>query len=156
MQSLFDLGGSGCKCASRRTYTGSFAFPGGIERVSKIVMCIGTKLCFRTVYKNCRFPRIWDTHLNAVFVFKLITWPEVSTVGSPVRAVINDRSKLGLAVRSRSRAALSSPSADPQWRWSLLHKLWCQYCEPLLWPSRMVTSIELLSSVTYSISLPFG
>ena len=62
----------------------------------------------------------------------------------------------GLAVWSSSGAVLSSPSVDPQWRWSLLRKLWCQYCKLLLWLSRMVTSIELLSSVTYSTILPFG
>ena len=39
-------GGSGCKWASYRTYTGSFASPGEIERVSKIILCIGTKLCY--------------------------------------------------------------------------------------------------------------
>ena len=39
-------GGSGCKYASYRTHTGSSASPGRIERVSKIVMCIGTKLCY--------------------------------------------------------------------------------------------------------------
>ena len=44
---LSDPGGSGCKCASHWTVTGSFASPGGIERVSKIVMSIGTKLCYR-------------------------------------------------------------------------------------------------------------
>ena len=49
----------------------------------------------------------------------------------------------------------SSPSANPQWRLSLLRKLWCQYCELLLRPSCMVTSIDLLSSVIYSSSLPF-
>ena len=37
--------------------TGSFATPGGIERVSKIVMYIGTKLC--------------GTHLNAVFMLNM-------------------------------------------------------------------------------------
>ena len=31
---------------SHRTYTGSYASPEGIERVSKIVMCIIMKLCY--------------------------------------------------------------------------------------------------------------
>ena len=88
-------------------------------------------------------------HLNAVFMFKLITWPEVSTVRSPVRAVMNDCSKLGLAVRSPSGAALSSPSANPQWRWSLLRKFWCQYWELQLWPSRLVTT-QLLHTLSKS------
>ena len=41
-----DPGGSGCICTSHRIHTGSFASPGGIKRVNKIVMCIGTKLCY--------------------------------------------------------------------------------------------------------------
>ena len=49
----------------------------------------------------------------------------------------------GLAVWSPAGAVSSSPSADPQWRWSLLCKLWCQYCELLLWPNRMVTSMHI-------------
>ena len=42
---------------------------------------------------------------------------------SPARADMNDRANGGL------------PSAHPQWRWSLLHKLWCQCCQLQPWPS---------------------
>ena len=41
-EELSGPGGSLCKYVSYRTHTGSSASPGGIERVSKIVMCIGT------------------------------------------------------------------------------------------------------------------
>ena len=43
----------------------------GIEIVSKIVMCIGTKLCY--CLQKLQNSRICGTHLNAVFMFKLIT-----------------------------------------------------------------------------------
>ena len=63
----------GCKCVSHRTHTGFFALPGGIERVSKIVICLGTKLCY-CLQKTADFlDYVVGMHLNAVFVFKLIT-----------------------------------------------------------------------------------
>ena len=52
--------------------------------------------------------------------------------------------------------ALSSHSANLQWRWSLLQILLCQYCEQLLLLSRMMTIIELLCAIACSTGLPFG
>ena len=57
---------------------------------------------------------------------KLITKPEMLTVQSTARAVMNDGLNGGLVVWSPVGAVSSSHSADPQWRWSLLRKLWCQ------------------------------
>ena len=48
-------------------------FPRGIEGVSKIVMCIGTKLWY-CLQKNADFlGYLAHIYVNAVFVFKLIT-----------------------------------------------------------------------------------
>ena len=59
-------------------YIVSFASPWGIERVSKIVMCISTKLCY--MFAKLQIPRICDAHLNAAFMLKLITSPEMLKV----------------------------------------------------------------------------
>ena len=58
-------------------------------------------------------------------MLKLITYP----VWSPVRAAMNDCSKLGVGGSITTGADSCNLSADPQWRLSFLCKLWCQYCD---------------------------
>ena len=69
----------------------------------------------------CKFPILWRTDFPAFFSFR----SSLSVDGS----IPGERSyewplKTGGAVWSPSGAATSNPSADPQWRWSLLCKLW--------------------------------
>ena len=59
-----------------------------------------------TCLRKLQIPRIYNTHLNAVFMYK-----KMSAVWSPKRAVMNDRSNRALAVWYPSEAVTSSPCA---------------------------------------------